>query len=552
MVKIKYYLLFSIFGATLVLWQLFLPGYILTLDMVFGPIVIFPTLAEMTTSNYLIVILQYLASLVVEGWVVQKILLFSLFVAMFYTPIRYYLFSSLEHTCSRYFVGVFYVVNPFVYERLLAGQWLVLAGYALLPGFVYALRELFYEQSWRNLRHTFIWLLLIGLVSLHFLVMSVVMLALFMMVMMTVFLWLHEWDKVKTFSFRFLLGGSLFLVVSSYWLIPLYLNQGNSILNIINQQHIQAFRTASDDTVGLSANVALMYGFWLEREPWIEDFVVPKDVRGLTWWISLFVLMGLVGLGLYRGLKDRTQRFTSWLLVLFGIMAFVFSSGVGDGSSRAFNQWLFDTIPFWSGFRDSQKWSGFLMLTYSMAAGLGLQYLLGLLKRRIVSPLVFLVACALPILYTPTLLFGLAGQLQVVSYPTEWAEVNAMLQVDKDCKAVFLPWQQYYSLRFNNSRLTSNTAQSFFDCEIISGHNMELGTVSSQGGNSSEYEMIEAVMMNNDINAEVGNDTLRQIGIDYLIVTDDIVFDDPYFYSVLKSKRAIKIMDLKGIDLYTI
>lgn len=546
------HLIFSLIGVSTVLWQLLLPGYILTIDMVFGPNMLFPTLAQMTNSAYPVLLLRFFGTLLVSGWIVQKVLLFGMFVLMFYMPVRYYLFSAIENTYTRYFVGILYVVNPFVYERLLSGQWLVLAGYALLPGLVYALVELYREHSWRNIRGVFLWLFMIGLFSFHFLVMSTIIIILFALVRLVVFIWKKEWGKGKVFLLRMLVGGGLFMVASLYWLIPLYLNQGNPTLEVINQDHIEAFATASDDSFGLSATVALMYGFWLEHEPWIDRFVIPKDGQAIVWWGALVSLVSLIGVGLYRGLQDRSLRPVTTLLVLFAVTVFVFSSGVGDGPFQTFNQWLFDNVPFWRGFRDSQKWSGFLMMSYSMVAGLGLSHLLGLFQKRSIFVTTFVVACALPILYTPTLLFGLAGQLQVVNYPEAWQEVNTVLRTDRDCKAIFLPWQQYYALTFNDNRLTGNTAKSYFDCKIISGQNMELGTISSQGGNNDEYEQIEAVMMDNESSAKDVVELLRRLGVHYIIVTDDIVGNDPYMYPFLPALEKQKILQQSGIDLYSI
>jgi hypothetical protein len=75
----------------------------------------------------------------------------------------------------KYVVAIFYVVNPFVWERFLAGQWGVLAGYALLWPFVYYLIEFVGSpSSSKTLAKLYISMFLVGAVSFHFLIMCVV------------------------------------------------------------------------------------------------------------------------------------------------------------------------------------------------------------------------------------------------------------------------------------------------------------------------------------------------------------------------------------------
>src|SRR3990172_10911585 len=90
----------------LILWQLLLPGYILTLDMVWG-----------------------------GSWITQKLFLIVLFFLLFYLPVKFFPFEIGEK--YKYFAGLFYTINPFVYERFLAGHWLVLLLYAMLPPLTY-------------------------------------------------------------------------------------------------------------------------------------------------------------------------------------------------------------------------------------------------------------------------------------------------------------------------------------------------------------------------------------------------------------------------------
>jgi hypothetical protein len=143
----------------------------------------------------------------------------------------------------------------------------------------------------------------------------------------------------------------------------------------------------------------------------------------------------------------------------------------------------------------------------------------------------------LPLVYTFTLLGGLAGEVRPVEYPQSWHEVNAILAKDPDCKALFLPWHEYYWLAFNHNILTGNTAPGFFDCRIISSHDAEIGDVGDQG-KGPQYEAIaRAVTDNHPESADATLAEFRKEGIRYMIVTNDLGTLDAFKYPFLTSPR---------------
>ena len=157
------------------------------------------------------------------------------------------------------------------------------------------------------------------------------------------------------------------------------------------------------------------------------------------------------------------------------------------------------------------------------------------------------------------MLFGFVGQLKAVNYPASWAEVNDVLKQDKDCRALFLPWHEYYNLKFNNDILTANLSRNYFACDIIQGKNMEIGTIGNQGGNGEEYDVIEKAVTDNNANPDATIELLKQKGIKYIIFTADLINEDPYGYPFLGSKYSQKIIgeyqqvvNSQGIYLYKI
>ena len=453
----------------LILWQLLLPGYILTLDMVWGGI-----------------------------WITQKLFLIVLFFLLFYLPYRFFPFEI--DSKFKYWAAIFYAINPFVYERFLAGHWLVLLLYALLPPLIYYLIRLF--KNFKKYCPYFIFWLLAA---------------------------------VLAFSF--------------------YFDHFIKVIKISNPEYWQVFKTASFPIGGSLAKVAMLYGFWGESYPWANYFIWPK----LFIILPVFALIaGLIILGI-RKAWFQNKRLTVLLLVV-GFLSFVFASGIGEGLFKNFNLWLFENIPFWRVFRDTTKWLGPLAYVYAVFGALGVSAASHAFFRsdggdaefRKASPASGVLASGqnkrsslnqtlkkawlvalfiLPLLYTYPMLGGFARQIQPVWYPESWVEVNNILKQDKECKALFLPWHLYYSLSFNNNLVTANPAAKFFNCQIISSQDIEIGEIERTAWPDWQDKAEK---------------------IKYIIYTPDLEGADIYDYSFLNSDALEVIYQHKDIILYKI
>jgi len=543
------YEIFALLGTLVILWQMLLPGYVLTLDLTFGPLRPAPVYAGLKAATYAPDWLIYVAHSLISGWLVEKIILFGMFFLLFYLPLRFYPFS--KNYGEAYFVSLLYTINPFVYERLLAGQWKVLFAYAFLFPFVACLIRFYKDFAWRPILMAFAWLLLIGMFALHMLVMGVFILFLFGTCLYVRSFFLKEHQRLGVFLARFFPVLGVFIVISLYWVIPAF-NAPTLSVSTFTEADSSAFQTAGDKRIGTEGNVAALYGFWGEHETWSAHFHSPKEHLAL-WETTGALLAVLIAVGVFSALIDAKRRFIGLWLVLLGFAAFVFSIGVGDSVFRPFNAWLFENIWFWRGFRDTEKWSGVLVLAYALFAGIGLSYLLSKLSKYKKTTRVFVVAvCALPLFYTPTMLFGFAGQLSPVEYPAAWAQANAILSQDKNCAAVFLPWHQYYTPIFNHRILTGNTARLYFSCTIYSSADAEIGDVGDEVGKSAQYYAIEKALVSDTAGPNTTIRFLKSQGIEYLIFTNDEVSDDSYKYPFLRSSLVHKVIDTPTLVLFSL
>ena len=562
------YVFFATVMTIIVLWQLLLPGYVLLLDWVPGPVNPFKpqTIFQFMGAPFEYVIL--FAQSIVPAWAVQKMLLFSIVFLLFYLPLRFYTFERGYGV--EYFASLVFAINPWVYERMISGQWKVVFGYLLMIPLVYYLITYHKNKKWREVFYIFSTLMLLQIISNHFFVIGIIVTAVFVLMQIIADITRLKLQNVWRLIYQLVGVGVVFLVLSLYWIVPFTLADKvqTNTLSSFDSAHFEAFRTASDKNVGLVGNVLMMHGFWEEHEPWIERFTLPKDA--LLWYLLFVLFVTLVILGIWRLFFSKREYFITIFLLAIALLGVIF--GIG-------NSWMFEHISFWRGFRDSQKWVGLLVVVYAVFASQGVHVIAtskilykkigGDLKERskrinfkiaVLTPLFFL-----PLLMMPMMLFGFVGQLNTTWYPQEWYQVNEVLKTEskklnelgRKCKVIFLPWQQYYFAKFNGGQLIANPAKKFFGeyCEVLSGQNMELGKIHMvKGLPNKEYLLYVAIVFNNIKPADALR-TFRRLGVTHIINTDD----KPYFLHAykfipygLRNNEINQIYNSQRIQLYDI
>ena len=151
------------------------------------------------------------------------------------------LFDDKVSRWAIYAGALFYASNPFVYERLMMGQFAVLGGYALLPFFAGSLMRFLDILGWKQLWRVVAWLLAISIVSIHTLVPAAVL----TIALCGQALWQHRKreDYVGTLLRRVGVGLVVILALSSYWLIPLLLGHNVAAAALSGQGSSSGFAT---------------------------------------------------------------------------------------------------------------------------------------------------------------------------------------------------------------------------------------------------------------------------------------------------------------------
>jgi hypothetical protein len=186
MFRFDRYLPFFVFGllSLLVVFPFLERGYILSLDMVFGPNTgfydVFYGIRPVHGELLLFFLFEALCA-VVPMWAVQKLFIFLI---LFLSGVSAYHLCP-GNTVGKIFAGLIYVLNPFVYVRFLAGHFLLLLGYAVLPFAVKAFIDFFDMPSKNSFMKAVFLFTLVSVFSAHMMALMFTVL-LFMLLFKTV------------------------------------------------------------------------------------------------------------------------------------------------------------------------------------------------------------------------------------------------------------------------------------------------------------------------------------------------------------------------------
>src|SRR3990172_15986 len=239
-VSLEYFLF-----CLIILWPLLKPGYVFALDMVFTPVLRWPT--EFSQA-FLFQGALALTNLVLPSGLIQKLILIAI---LFLAGLGMHVAAPVNNRWARYFAGFLYLINPFVYARFLYGHYLLLLAYAFLP-WAYKSFLLFLRQpNWPNALKVFGWSFLIIHASAH----SALFLLIVYAITFTSFHLSRRQSKVFGRHLKYLLTVLLMLAMtSSYWLWPLINKRGATadyVIEKIDAQHLLSFRTDADADRGL-------------------------------------------------------------------------------------------------------------------------------------------------------------------------------------------------------------------------------------------------------------------------------------------------------------
>jgi hypothetical protein len=383
-------------------------------------------------------------------------------------------------------VGAFLgALNPWVYDRMIDGQWGVVVAAAGLFLWVAAWEAL---QAAPGPRRA----LVLALTGMGVTAFAPHMLGPVVVLAIAGGLWGRIWQVrgrlVWTGASFAMLG-----VLLSYGVVTFLLTDdpgGYGTLTQFTRADFQFFRSVSSDDYGLLANLAGLYGYWGEG---VGRF--PLANQEAAWWpvtTVMIVAAALAGAWLQR---DR-----AWLLIC-GLIGLAVSASTAFPAGLDAAVWLSERVPIAAAYREPQKWSA-LWLVALVTLSAGTVASIGGPARRGGRPLPASAAAALAYVLVVSALVP-AGLNQIrsvpsivepVEYPAYWYRTEAYVAyaVPEDEPIVVLPWHLYQPLVASEGRLVANPAHVFFSGNLIVPRNLEItGRFTDV---TSRYDRIGAVI----------------------------------------------------------
>lgn len=523
--------------VSIIALPLLLPGYILSLDVSWGPV--YPR-TSLDSSLGIFSLLLHLLNFSF-GWLPQKIILF---LTISLTGLgSYKLFNHTERLQQNrvsHLAAIVYIFNPFFYSRFVAGQWLVLIGYALLPWIILALWKFLQKPEFKTAWPVLAWLMAIGLTSIHTL--GIVALVAVVMFFVTI----REQVKVK------LIWGvgiiTSWIVLNLMWLIPFITGSSRSGQSVqsFGESQLQAFATNGTifDSPVLSA--LFLTGFWADDQ---GRYSLPSNL-GILWYIAAFLLFALMVTGVAYVIKKKDKLGIS--ITIAGFIAWILAIGVASQVTAPLAYFLHEHLPLYAGYREPQKWLMLLAVAYAYLGTFGLVYTLDFIKERKLEKLVYpitIIACILPILFAPNLARGAGGQLKSVQYPAGWTEAAEVLKDEpKDTKVLVLPWHMYLHVRFAD-RVVANPTRYYFTQDMIVGNNSELKGVPIINENEL-YAYINNELLPQRNKITNAGERLRGYGVEYVMLLKEA--DYRTYGWVNKQTGFDAVLDNDSMTLYRI
>ncbi len=279
----------------------------------------------------------------------QKLYLFVILFLSGYS-MNTFVFKITTSNLASLYSGFLYMLNPFTYIKILTGQWYIF--YAIFPLLLKVFID-FLENNDKKESIKIIFILTIVGFSIHFLIIAIIV-----MTIISLF-WFNEHRNIRITKL-FAISGILFIMLNSYWIIPV-LTAKNTIVDNITDKDYEVYAPK-----GSLFEIAAMYGFWREGYIYAKDFI-PE------WQILYLIILSLTIIGFLAYYKDKKIGYIVKAIGIIGIIGFILASGIkGPFGDQMY--WLFDNTIL-KGFRDSYKFVSMIVLAYAVLGGLGIEKL---------------------------------------------------------------------------------------------------------------------------------------------------------------------------------
>ncbi len=414
-------LVWSLSLALLLLGPALAPGYVLTYDMVWVPdLALRPDflglgsgLPRAVPSDAVVAVVDE----VVPGMLLQKLVLIGSLTAAGAGGAALAAGSS---TPARCLAASLFVWNPFVVERLVLGQWTVLAGYAVLPWLVLAARR--HREEGRT--PVALWFLLpLGCLSASAGIVSAVVVLAFGLA------WRVRRDLV-------LIGAVL--AANAPWLVAGLLHAGSATADPAGAE---LFALRGEGMLPAPLTALGLGGVWNAE-------VVPATREGVLAVVALVAVLALVAAGLRSWLATRPGRDGAALTLCWAVG---WGLAVLSWAAPGFLGWL-GGLPGGGVLRDGSRLLGLCVPLLVILAAHGADRLAGLLRERGQRIAVAGLLVLVPLALLPDAGWGSAGDLRAVDYPASYDLARDAVGDAGGADVLVLPFTSYRAPSWNHGR----------------------------------------------------------------------------------------------------
>jgi hypothetical protein len=534
------------------------PGFVLTYDMVFVPDPpATPAMFGLTggfprpvPSDAVVAGL----AVVLPAEIVQKLVLLSIFVLAAWGAAR---LVPARHPLPRLAAAVFYTWNPYVAERLLLGHWALLLGYAGLPWAARAAVSVGERGGAARLIRSLVPAAVGGFAAMNISALVVVSVVAVRPRRRRERLrgerisrrdGVHDHDGGV---FRRVVPALLVLVgLSLPWLVPAVLQQftGRGTAYGTDPAGVDLFAARADTPFGSLGSLLSLGGIW-------NGEVVPP---GLGAWpgAAARLALSLIAIAFFAaalrgplflddhapgvGTNCKITREMRGLAVAAGTGLLIACLGI-TAPGRAVLRRLIDLWPAFGVLRDAQVWVAPLALVEAIGLGLAVAALIrrpGTEARLLAG----LVAVA-PVVLLPTLAWGVAGRLDPVRYPADWAVARRTIERDPVPGAVLsLPWAAHRQPAWNGHRTTFDPLPVAVSRRVVWNDGLRVGGHALAPEDSAARRADALLRTPGDLTAG-----LRRAGFRFVVIARDpaVARDENAFQGRLAGAQQV----LNGADL---
>ena len=441
-----------------ILHPLWRPGYVLLVDLVFGPR---PAPVRGDFSAPVGLVQATLTTLLGGQWGGRLLLLATMTLCLV-APV---VMVRTAPWYARAIAGLLATFNPWVYARLVEGQFGVIAAAAMLFLCVDAARRLVARPGPRTAAYLALASCAMVAFDPHFGPMLAAVGAIAAASS-------KPWRAAGVWPWVAAAAGPI-AILGLVEALPFFAGDGHNSYRMVagfGRADFAVFRSSADPVFGLVPGLVGLQGYWAER---LSRF--PAAMAGAPWWPlswGIVVLSALAGAAFHRAHR--------WVLVAglagLGVSA---STALPGGVDTA--AWLAARIPLLAAYREPEKWSALwllalVILTVDLVEEVRRRGMGSVSSRAAAPALAYLMGISIILPGGVGVLAGIPTVIKPAEYPSDWASAGRFLrdEVPAGSLVVVLPWHAYERLGFVDGRLVSNPAAVYFGGRLLVPDDIEI------------------------------------------------------------------------------